>query len=147
MEVNMSPAREPALEPEPEPEPEPRPEPRANERRARQRSLVESLGAIVLIFESVVMFLGALAIFGLKALPPEQALGGGAILVLALFVTAGVLRWYWGIVVGSVLQVVVLLTGVFVPAMWFVGGVFAILWSYAIYTGLRLDSHKKDSTS
>ena len=58
MEVNMSPAREPALEPEPEPELGPRPEPRANERRARQRSLVESLGAIVLIFESVVMFLG-----------------------------------------------------------------------------------------
>lgn len=119
-------------------------EPSGKVRRSRQRSLVESLGAIVLIFESVVMFLGALAIFGLKALPPEQALGGGAVLVLALFVTAGALRWRWGIVVGSVLQVAVIITGIFVPAMWFVGGVFAILWSYAIYTGIKLDSQKKD---
>jgi hypothetical protein len=120
-------------------------EPSGNARRSRQRSLVESLGAIVLIFESVVMFLGALAIFGLKALPPEQALGGGAILVVALFITAGVLRWRWGIVVGSVLQGAVIITGIFVPAMWFVGGVFALLWSYAVYTGFRLDSQKKDS--
>jgi hypothetical protein len=123
------------------------PEPSGNARRSRQRSLVESLGAIVLIFESVVMFLGALAIFGLKALPPEQALGGGAVLVLALFVTAGVLRWRWGIVLGSVLQVAVMLTGVFIPAMWFVGGLFAILWSYAIYTGIKLDSQRKESAS
>lgn len=120
-------------------------EPSGNARRSRRRSLVESLGAIVLIFESVVMFLGALAIFGLKALPPGQALGGGAILVVALFITAGVLRWRWGIVVGSVLQVAVIITGIFVPAMWFVGGVFALLWSYAVYTGFRLDSQKKDS--
>lgn len=125
----------------------PVPEPWATRRSARQRKLVESLGAIVLIFESVVTFLGALAIFGLKALPPEQALGGGAVLVLALFLTAGALRWRWGIVVGSVLQVAVLVTGLFVPAMWFVGGVFAILWSYAMYTGLKLDSQKKESAS
>ena len=118
-----------------------------NVRRSRPRTLVESLGAIVLIFESVVMFLGALAIFGLKALPPEQALGGGAVLVLALFVTAGVLRWRWGIVMGSVLQVAVMLTGIFVPAMLFVGGVFAILWSYGIYTGVKLDSQRKESDS
>jgi len=120
-------------------------EPLDNVRRPRHRSLVESLGAIVLIFESVVMFLGALSIFGLKALPPEQALGGGAVLVFALFLTAGVLRWRWGIVVGSVLQAAVIITGIFVPAMWFVGGVFALLWSYAIYTGIKLDSQKKDS--
>ena len=115
--------------------------------RRRQRSLVESLGAIVLIFESVVMFLGALAIFGLKALPPAQALGGGAVLVLALFVCAGIVRWRAGVVLGSVLQVAVMATGFFVPAMWFVGGIFAILWAYAIYTGVKLDRQKKESAS
>jgi hypothetical protein len=105
------------------------------------------LGAIVLIFESVVMFLGALAIFGLKALPPAQALGGGAVLVLALFVCAGLVRWRAGIVLGSVLQVAVMASGFFVPAMWFVGGIFAILWGYAIYTGIKLDNQKKESAS
>jgi hypothetical protein len=103
-----------------------------NPRRApRRRSLVESLGAIVLIFESVVMFLAALAIFGLKALPAEQALIGGALLVLAIFVTAALLRWTWGVVLGSALQVVVLLTGLLVPTMWLVGAIFSLLWAYA----------------
>ena len=118
----------------------------ARQRSARRRSVVESLGAIVLIFESVVMFLGALAIFGLKALPPEQALGGGAVLVLALFATAGLLRWTWGVILGSALQLVVMLTGVFVPAMWFVGGLFTLLWAYALYSGHNLDKQKKEVT-
>lgn len=118
-----------------------------NPRRApRRRSLLESLGAIVLTFESVVMFLAALAIFGLKALPAEQALIGGALLVLAIFVTAALLRWTWGIVLGSVLQVVVLLTGLLVPTMWLVGTIFSLLWAYAVYTGINLDKQKKEVT-
>lgn len=118
-----------------------------NQRRApRRRSLVESLGAIVLIFESVVMFLAALAIFGLKALPAEQALIGGALLVLAIFVTAALLRWTWGVVLGSALQVVVLLTGLLVPTMWLVGTIFSLLWAYAVYTGINLDKQKKAVT-
>jgi hypothetical protein len=119
----------------------------SNPRRApRRRSLVESLGAIVLIFESVVMFLAALAIFGLKALPAEQALIGGALLVLAIFVTAALLRWTWGVVLGSALQVVVLLTGLLVPTMWLVGTIFSLLWAYAVYTGINLDKQKKEVT-
>lgn len=111
----------------------------------RRRSLIESLGAIVLIFESVVMFLGALAVFGLKALPPAQALGGGAVLVVLLFIAAGTLRWTWGIVFASVLQVAVLLTGLLVPTMWFVGALFTLLWAYAIYNGINLDKSKKEA--
>jgi hypothetical protein len=119
---------------------------RTPKRTPRRRSLVESLGAIVLIFESVVMFLAALAIFGLKALPAEQALIGGALLVVALFITAALLRWTWGVVLGSVLQVAVLLTGLFVPTMWLVGAIFTLLWAYAVYTGITLDKQKKEVT-
>ncbi|MTA81634.1 MAG: DUF4233 domain-containing protein [Actinobacteria bacterium] len=119
---------------------------RTPRRAPRRRSLVESLGAIVLIFESVVMFLAALAIFGLKALPAEQALIGGALLVVALFITAALLRWTWGVVLGSVLQVGVLLTGLFVPTMWLVGAIFTLLWAYAVYTGITLDKQKKEVT-
>ena len=119
---------------------------RTPRRAPRRRSLVESLGAIVLIFESVVMFLAALAIFGLKALPAEQALIGGALLVVTLFITAALLRWTWGVVLGSVLQVAVLLTGLFVPTMWLVGTIFTRLWAYAVYTGITLDKQKKEVT-
>ena len=117
-------------------------DPNPSPRTRRQRTLVESLGAIVLIFESVVMFLGALAIFGLKAAPSDLALGGGATLVLALFVTSATLRWTWGLTLGSLLQLIVLSTGFLVPAMWFVGAIFAIIWTYALYVGLRIDRQK-----
>lgn len=111
----------------------------------RQRSVVETLGAIVLIFESVVVFLGALVTFGLRALAPEQALIGGAILVVALFASAGLLRWRAGIYFATGLQIVVLLSGLLVPAMWFVGAVFSLLWGYAVFTGNKLDTQKPET--
>ena len=49
--------------------------PPAEHRRAprRPRGAAESLGSIVLAFESIVVFLGGLAIYGLKALPEPIA--------------------------------------------------------------------------
>ena len=52
-------------------------------RRPRRRGAAESLGSIVLAFESIVVFLGGLVAYGLKTLP------------------AGVEQW-WGIVAGAV---------------------------------------------
>lgn len=46
-------------------------------RRARRaRTMRETLGSIVLGFELIIVFLGALVLFGLKSLPAPVALGG-----------------------------------------------------------------------
>ena len=50
----------------------------------RQRGARESLASIVLGFESIIVFLGGLVLYGLKALP------------------AGIEPW-WGIVIGDIL--------------------------------------------
>jgi hypothetical protein len=103
------------------------------------RSAQRSLGSIVLGFELVVVFLGALVIFGLKALPAAFALGGGAVLVALMIVTIPLLRYRWGFVLGWVLQAIVIAAGFLVPMMFIVGAIFAALWAYCMVTGARLD--------
>ncbi|RKS73834.1 uncharacterized protein DUF4233 [Motilibacter peucedani] len=53
-------------------------------------------------------------------------LGGG--LALACLLLSGLLRHEWAFVAGSVLQVVLVLCGLVVPVMWFVGALFAAMW-------------------
>ena len=112
-------------------------QPRMRARRAR--SATELLTSVVLGFESIVVFLAALVMFGLKSLPPVVALAGGWSLALVMILTVAVLRWRAGIIVGSVLQVVVIALGFVQGAMFFVGILFAAMWVFALVSGARLD--------
>lgn len=105
-----------------------------------------SLASIVLGFEVVVVFLGALVAFGLDAAPPFTALGGGALLCVLFVATIALLRFPWSYPVGWVLQALVVASGFLVPAMFFVGALFAAMWTYAMITGTRLDSQKPEPT-
>ena len=60
----------------------------------RKRSAQASLGQVVLGFELIVVGLAALTIFGLGALPPLVALGGGALSAAAL------IDWHFGSMIG-----------------------------------------------
>ncbi|MFF0910157.1 MULTISPECIES: DUF4233 domain-containing protein [Microbacterium] len=117
-------------------------EPRAPRAR-RQRGAQESLGAVVLGFESVIVFLGGLVVFGLRALPaaiePWWGIVGGALLALAMVAVSGLLRHRWAIVVGWALQVVLALGAFLVPALLFVALVFGGMWAYATIKGAALD--------
>jgi hypothetical protein len=109
----------------------------------RRRGARESLGAIVLGFESVVVFLGGLVVFGLDALPegmePWWGIVAGSVLAVLMFLTAGLLRHDWAIALGWVLQSVVVLGGLLVPALAVVGLVFGAMWAYATIKGASLD--------
>jgi hypothetical protein len=56
------------------------------------------------------------------------------LLVLAglLILSAGLQRRPQGLVVGTALQVPVLLTGLLSSVMWFLGGVFVLIWLYLL---------------
>jgi hypothetical protein len=56
------------------------------------------------------------------------------LLVLAalLILSSGLQRRPYGLIVGTVLQVPMLLTGLFNGVMWIVGGVFALIWLYLL---------------
>lgn len=94
-------------------------------------------------FESIIVFLGGLAVYGLKALPagiePWWGIVAGSVLAVAMFLLTGFLRHDWAIAVGWVLQLIVVLGGLFVPALAVVGLVFGAMWAYATIKGGSLD--------
>ncbi|MDA3805783.1 MULTISPECIES: DUF4233 domain-containing protein [unclassified Clavibacter] len=115
----------------------------ARTRRPRPpRTTVEILGSIVMGFQVIVVFLASLVAFGLEALPALPALGGGALLVLAMLAVVGSLRTPLGVRAGWVVQILVVLTGFVLPAMFAVGGFFLLLWVYAMVQGARIDREK-----
>jgi hypothetical protein len=110
----------------------------------RSRGAAESLGSIVLAFESIIVFLGGLAIYGLRALPESipqwWGIVAGSVLALVMVLTARVLRYRWGIILGWVLQVVVALGGFLVPSLFLVAIIFGGMWAYATIKGASLDA-------
>jgi hypothetical protein len=112
-------------------------------RERRPRGAAESLGAVVLGFESVVVFLAGLVVYGLKATPPgiEPWWGvvAGSVLAVLMIATAGLLRHRWAIVLGWVLQIVLALGGVRVGALLVVALIFGGMYGYATIKGAALD--------
>ena len=111
--------------------------------RRGRRSVKQSLASIVLGFEIVVVFLAALVFFGLGALPPVVALGGGAALIVVFAATIALLRFPWAYVIGWILQAVMVATGFLNPVMFIVGAIFAGMWVYSMVTGTRIDKQKE----
>jgi hypothetical protein len=112
-------------------------------RERRRRGAQESLAQIVLVFESVVVFLAGLVTYGLKAVPfgiePWWGIVAGAVFAFVMLLTSGVVRWRWGIVLGWVLQVILALSAILVPAILIVAVIFGGMWAYATIKGAALD--------
>lgn len=119
-------------------------EPRRAARPRRARGAAESLGSIVLAFESVIVFLGGLVIFGLGALPTGipswWGIVAGTVLAVVMILTAGILRHRWAIVLGWLLQAFVALGGFLVPSLFLVALIFGGMWAYATIKGASLDA-------
>ncbi|WP_138759356.1 DUF4233 domain-containing protein [Modestobacter altitudinis] len=54
------------------------------------------------------------------------------VLAVLLVLASGLQRRPQGLVIGTVLQVPLLLTGFFGSAMWLVGGLFVVIWAYLL---------------
>ncbi|WP_439592612.1 DUF4233 domain-containing protein [Microbacterium sp.] len=109
----------------------------------RARGAAESLASIVLAFESVVAFLAGLVLYGLKALPdgiePWWGIVAGTVLAVIMILTGRVVRYPWGIALGWALQIVVALGAFLEPALLIVALVFGGLYGYATIKGAALD--------
>lgn len=109
----------------------------------RARGAAESLASIVLAFESIIAFLGGLVIYGLKALPepiaPWWGIVAGTVVAVLMIMTGRFVRYRWGIALGWALQVVVALGAFFVPALLLVAIIFGGMYGYATIKGGALD--------
>ncbi|MCT9867781.1 DUF4233 domain-containing protein [Paenarthrobacter aurescens] len=107
----------------------------------KRRSTKVMFASTVLLLEAFVAFFGTLAVFGLKRgqVDPAIILGVGIALTVVLVLACAVLSKPWGIGLGWVLQLVLILTGFAEPTMFIVGILFAICWWYGIRAGMRID--------
>lgn len=110
---------------------------------SRRRGAVESLGSIILAFESIIVFLAGLTIYGLDALPAEIApwwgIVVGTVFAVALIALSRFLRFRTGVIFGWLAQVILALGGFLVPGIFFVALVFGALWWFAMAKGASLD--------
>ena len=95
----------------------------------------------VLLLEAFVVLFGMLAVFGLhrNEFPPAVVFSVGIGLCLVFVLTCAVLSKPWGVALGWILQLLLILSGIVEPAMYLVGALFAVAWWYGIRTGIRID--------
>lgn len=98
-------------------------------------------GAVLLVLEAVVVLLATLLAVTTTDLTAALGWAGGGLLALLCFTAAGTLRrGSTGVVLGSVAQVLAVASGLVVPVMFFLGGIFAGLWIMAIVLGRRIEA-------
>lgn len=111
-----------------------------------QRTLVQKLAPVVLGFESIVVFLAGLTVFGLKALPASVpqwwGIVGGAVVGLACIAVAGMITRPWAITAGWVIQAIIAVSAILVPAILLVVVIFGGMWAYATIMGAKLDARR-----
>ena len=108
----------------------------------KRRSTKVMFASTVLLLEAFVVLFGTLAVFGLRRneFPPALIFAVGIGLCLVFIFTCAVLTKPWGVGLGWILQLVLILAGIVEPTMYVVGLLFAISWWYGIRTGIRIDA-------
>ncbi|WP_309069966.1 DUF4233 domain-containing protein [Arthrobacter sp.] len=107
----------------------------------KRRSIKVMFASTVLLLEAFVVLFATLVVFGLRSdtIPIGVILGVGLALSAVLIVACAFLTKPYGMLLGWVLQVLILATGIVEPMMFLVGILFALTWLYGIRTGARLD--------
>jgi Na+-transporting NADH:ubiquinone oxidoreductase subunit NqrD len=102
---------------------------------------VKRLCATVLIFEAIVMGLSIPVAVHIDHLAPQAAGLTSGTAAAAAVLLAAVARRLLTVTLtgGTLLQVFVIASGAIVPAMFFLGGIFAALWAVGIWLGYRFE--------
>jgi hypothetical protein len=107
--------------------------------RVRGVSTKRTLGSMLMAFEAFVVLFATLVAFGLKAADTTVVWVVGLALALLLIATPAVLGKRGSYVWGTILQVGIVLTGIWVPLMWILGGILLCLWAWALIAGSTID--------
>ena len=106
----------------------------------RNRTTRATLGSLVLVFESEVVFFATLVGFGLQVYPdPAVIWGVGVGLSVLLMLFPAVVGKPGSYALGWVFQVIVVLLGIWVPLMFLLGTIFLGMWGWAMIAGATID--------
>ncbi len=100
------------------------------------------LSATVLFLEAVVIALTIVPAVQLEHVTPVAAGLAAGLATLAAVVLGALAKRFLPVVLvgGSLLQVLVIAAGAVLPAMYVLGGIFAILWVTGIWLGHKVES-------
>jgi hypothetical protein len=94
---------------------------------------------MLMAFESFVVFFAMLVAFGLKVADGPTVWAVGLSISFLLILTPAVLGKKFSYAWGWFLQLVVVATGIWVPLMYVIGGIFVCLWAWAMIAGSTID--------
>jgi len=105
----------------------------------KPKSTRRALSAIVLSFESVVVFFATLTAFGLRVGPVEWVWGIGLTVSILMILTPAILGKPGGYAVGWVLQAALLVSGFWLWGMFVIGTILVGMWIWAQIAGGTVD--------
>lgn len=108
----------------------------------RTKSPRRGMCAAVLFLEAIALALTTPVLIQLTDVGVTAAVVIGIGLCVVAILLSGLLRKEWAYTASWVLQVAVVATGFLVPAMFFLGGVFAALWAGADLLGRKIDRER-----
>ncbi|QYJ04336.1 DUF4233 domain-containing protein [Nocardioides panacisoli] len=101
--------------------------------------------ATVLTLEAITLGLTTPVMITIADVPQTTALTVGLGLLVACLLAAGVLRSRAGYWLGHALQVAAVGLGVVVPMMFFLGGIFALLWGTSYWLGGKIERERAEA--
>ncbi|WP_244302526.1 MULTISPECIES: DUF4233 domain-containing protein [Microbispora] len=101
------------------------------------------LCASVLGMQAIVVALVTPVAITINHVSPPVAVTVGLGLAVLCVLIAGQLKRSYAYIAGSVLQILTIATGFLVPAMFFLGVIFAALWITAIFVARRVEGTTK----
>jgi hypothetical protein len=129
-------------------------QPAPGDRIKPKKSALVQFTSTTLLLEVFVVIFATLAVWGLRGSEfgrgPLQIESGaviwalGGVLVLVLVILSRAQGSAAGRAAGTVAQVPVLAMGLLVPMMYLVGGIFVVLWIYALRLGARVDRERAE---
>lgn len=96
----------------------------------------------ILVLEAIVLGLTAPVLVVVEDRSLALALSVGLGMAAACFVTAGLLRAEWAYWVGFAIQLAAVALGFLVPAMFFLGALFGLLWATAYFLGRKIERER-----
>jgi hypothetical protein len=107
---------------------------------------VRQLCGTVLIMEAVIVGLAIVPAIALEHVHRGTAGAVGSAIAILAIVLAGLVgrpRMRWALYAGTVLQVLVIVSGVMVPAMYILGAIFTALWFTGIWLARKVEAAKR----
>jgi hypothetical protein len=108
--------------------------------KSRKRPILRRLLSSVLVFEAIILVLAVPVAVTIDHLKHGVAFGvGGGLAVVAVLLAGLIGRGRWALTAGTVLQFVIIVAGVEVPALYVLGVVFCALWFGGIHLANKIE--------